>query len=372
MHKLADFYHGKKVFLTGGTGFKGSWLCLFLQSLGAEVFDYSLAPPSTPSLWGLANIEQEVKHCRANILDRQMLKQNVNNIKPDIVIHLAAQSLVRPSYDAPYDTLETNIMGTASLLDAVLSCPSVRATLIITSDKCYESIDKPYPYTEDDRMGGYDPYSTSKGCAELISNAYRKSFFDTKKQGLASVRAGNVIGGGDFAVDRLVPDMVRAFCKDDTLMIRYPHATRPWQHVLDPLNGYLILVKELYTNPHNYSEAWNFGPSDNEAHTVEEVVRLFSTEWEQSEQKGLSRQGGQYTQNAQGANYRIDSSAQAHETRFLGLNCEKAEKKLNWKPKLSFNESVAWTAKWYKTWHSDNNMNVKALCYTQIQNFMEK
>lgn len=365
MHKLAEFYHGKKVFLTGGTGFKGSWLCLLLQSLKAEIFDYSLAPPSTPSLWKLADIDQEVKHCRANILDRDSLRKKINQYNPDIVIHLAAQSLVRPSYDAPYDTLETNIMGTASLLDAVLSCPSARATLIITSDKCYDNIDKPHPYTENDRMGGYDPYSASKGCAELITNAYRKSFFDTKKQGLASVRAGNVIGGGDFAVDRLIPDMVRAFYKNETLSIRYPHATRPWQHVLDPLNGYLILAKELYNNPYNYSEAWNFGPLKNEAHTVEEVVKLFSKEWGQSEQEG------------QGANYSISNTSQPHEAHFLGLNCEKAEKRLNWKPKLNFQESVAWTAQWYKTCNSDNNMsnnntNIKTLCYDQIQSFMEK
>ena len=351
MDGFTNFYAGKKIFLTGGTGFKGSWLCLLLQSLGAEVFDYSLAPPSSPSLWELANIEKSITHKQANILDRETLKQSINDIKPDMLFHLAAQSLVRPSYDAPYDTLETNIMGTASVLDAVLSCPSVHSTLIITSDKCYENTEKPYPYTEENRMGGYDPYSASKGCAELITHAYRKSFVNTTEKGLATVRAGNVIGGGDFAVDRLIPDMVRAFCKNEAVNLRYPHATRPWQHVLEPLHGYLILAKELYQNPDAYSEAWNFGPLKNEAHTVEEVVKLFSKEW------------------GQNAKYTIDTNAQAHEAHFLGLDCQKAETRLNWAPRLNFLEGIEWTAEWYKAWNKGND--IKSLCFTQIQKFME-
>ncbi len=357
MHKLQDFYAGKKVFLTGGTGFKGSWLCLLLKELGAHVFDYSLAPPSTPSLWELANIKDICDQTHANILHKDTLQKHVQSTQPDICIHLAAQSLVRPSYENPYETLNTNIMGTASMLEAVLASSSIKSTLIITSDKAYENIGKSHPYTEEDRMGGHDPYSASKGAAELVVQAYRKSFFDVTKHGLASVRAGNVIGGGDFAKDRLVPDMAKAFKQGKKVQIRYPQATRPWQHVLDPLYGYLLLAKELYLAPQEYSEGWNFGPLHNESHTVEEVVQVFTAAWE----------AGQKPQHA----FTITKEKQPHEAAFLGLDCTKAHSKLCWAPRLTFQESITWTALWYKAWSKEQE-NLRALSSLQIKDFLRK
>ncbi len=358
MVDVRNFYKGKKVFLTGATGFKGSWLVLLLEKLGAEIYDYSLEPPSNPSLWELLDIKNSCAHTHADIRDRLLLKEKVLEVKPDIFIHLAAQSLVRPSYEFPFETLETNIMGTTSVLEAVKTCERIKSTLIITSDKAYENIGKAYPYKENDRMGGDDPYSASKGCAELIVYSYRKSFFDTNKQGLASVRAGNVIGGGDFAKDRLIPDMARAFTKNESVHIRYPMAIRPWQHVLEPLYGYLILAKELYNNPSSYSNAWNFGPLHNEAHTVEEVVKLFAHCWDNSEKNVLTR-------------YTIDTRPQPHEAYFLGLDCTKVAEKLFWKPRLSFKEGIQWTSDWYKAW-SFGLQDLYTLTQQQINEYLGK
>ncbi len=357
MERLKHFYEGKRVFLTGGTGFKGAWLCLLLKELGAEIFDYSLAPPSEPSLWNLGKIEAICTHTQANILDKAKLQRQMLAVQPEIVMHLAAQSLVRPSYDAPYATLETNIMGTASVLEAVRACPSIKATLIVTSDKAYENNGKPHPYAEEDRMGGDDPYSASKGAAELVVQAYRKSFFDTATQGLASVRAGNVIGGGDFAKDRLIPDMARSFSKNELVEIRYPQATRPWQHVLDPLYGYLLLAKKLYLAPQDHSEGWNFGPLHGEAHAVEDVVRLFSAAWDNH---------GSAT-----PRFSLSQEKHPHEAAFLGLDCQKAHGKLNWSPRLSFQESIAWTASWYKAW-TEGAGHERMLCSQHITQFLHK
>ncbi len=357
MERLKDFYTGKKVFLTGGTGFKGSWLCLLLHELKATVYDYSMAPPSEPSLWQLADVAKVCTHIRANILDKDNLKKHILKIQPDICIHLAAQSLVRPSYSEPYETLEANIMGTASVLEAVRTCPSIKSTLCVTSDKAYENIGKPHPYKEQDRMGGDDPYSASKGAAELIIHAYRHSFFDISKQGIASVRAGNVIGGGDFATDRLIPDMAKSF-KDNVLVnIRYPQATRPWQHVLDPLYGYLLLAKELYYAPQKYSEGWNFGPLHNEAHTVKEVVQNFSCLWDNTS-SDMQR-------------FTISEEKHPHEAAFLGLDCHKAHTRLQWVPRLNFMQSLAWTAQWYKAWSQDS-AKTKDMCTKHITDFLWK
>ncbi len=357
MERLRHFYEGRRVFLTGGTGFKGAWLCLLLKELGAEVFDYSLEPPSEPSLWKLAKIEAVCAHTYADILDKARLQRQMLAVQPEMVLHLAAQSLVRPSYDAPYATLETNIMGTASVLEAVRACPSVKATVIVTSDKAYENNGKPHPYVEEDRMGGHDPYSASKGAAELVVQAYRKSFFDTASQGLASVRAGNVMGGGDFAKDRLIPDMAKSFSKNELVKIRYPLATRPWQHVLDPLYGYLLLAKKLYLSPQKYGEGWNFGPLYGESHAVENVVRTFSAAWDAHE--------------AAPSRFSISQEKHPHEAGFLGLDCQKAHAKLNWSPRLNFQESIAWTASWYKAW-SQGAGQERALCTQQITDFLHK
>ncbi len=356
MQNLQDFYKDKIIFLTGATGFKGSWLVLLLEKFGAKIYDYSLEAPSNPSLWSLLEIDKSCRHTHADIRNKNLLKEKVIEAKPDIFFHLAAQSLVRPSYDFPFDTLETNIMGTASVLEAVKACESIKSSLIITSDKAYENIGKAYPYKENDRMGGDDPYSASKGCAELIVQSYRKSFFDTNKQGLASVRAGNVVGGGDFAKDRLIPDMAKAFSKNEAVHIRYPEATRPWQHVLEPLYGYLLLAKELYNNPNLYSEAWNFGPLNNEAHTVEEVVKLFATCWDNNEKNVSTR-------------YKIDNKPQPHEAHFLGLDCTKASQNLGWKPKFTFEESIEITADWYKAW-AENSQNLKIVTQKQIDDYL--
>ncbi len=356
MKRLQSFYEGKKVFLTGGTGFKGAWLCLLLKELGAEVFDYSLAPPSTPSLWELAHIENICAHTCADILAKDTLQQCVSAVQPDIFIHLAAQSLVRPSYDSPYETLATNVMGTASVLEAVRACPSIKSTLIVTSDKAYENVGKPYPYTESDRMGGDDPYSASKGAAELVVQAYRKSFFTPTMQGVASVRAGNVLGGGDFAKDRLVPDMAKSFSNNELVQIRYPQATRPWQHVLDPLYGYLLLAKNLYSAPQEYSEGWNFGPLHNEAHTVEEVVRTFSAAWD-SHENAATR-------------FVLSQEKHPHEAAFLGLDCQKAHTRLAWSPRWNFQESLVRTAAWYKAW-SEGAGQERSLCVQHIMDFLQ-
>ncbi|WP_415718779.1 CDP-glucose 4,6-dehydratase [Maridesulfovibrio sp.] len=349
MESLVNFYRGKRVFITGATGFKGGWLVCLLQRLGALVSGYSLAAPSSPSLWELASLPEHVEHCHADILDREVLKKAVFDFAPDIIFHLAAQSLVRLSYDSPFETLNTNVMGTASVLEAALNCDDVRAVLNVTSDKCYRNIGEPYPYKETDSMGGDDPYSASKGCAELVTHAYRKSFFDGSGKGLASVRAGNVIGGGDFAADRLIPDMVRAFSNGEPVAIRYPAATRPWQHVLDPLFGYLLLAQRIVEKPMEYDQGWNFGPLDQETHTVGEVVELFSSYWE-------------------GISVSLDKGKIPHEAAYLGLDCTKARNLLGWSPRLSFEESVFWTANWYRKWRQGSAGY--DLCLEQVDKYL--
>ncbi len=349
MENLVDFYKNKRVFITGDTGFKGSWLACMLHSMGAIVHGYALSPPSTPSLWELAHISEHIEHTHADILDNQTVQKKIQNCAPDIVLHLAAQSLVRPSYESPFATFNTNVMGTASVLDAVLSTPSVKCTIIVTSDKCYQNIGEPYAYKESDSMGGDDPYSASKGCAELITHAYRQSFFIKTGQALASVRAGNVIGGGDFAKDRLIPDMVRAFAKNESVSIRNPTATRPWQHVLDPLYGYLLLAKKLIEEPATYDKGWNFGPMHQETHTVGEVVKQFSTYWN-------------------GSKIFLDTNVHPHEAVYLGLDCTQAHTQLQWQSKLSFTDSITWTADWFLKLAQGEN--AYSLCMQQIEYFL--
>ena len=279
-----NFWRGKRVFMTGHTGFKGSWLSLWLQSMGAQVVGYALAPPTNPSLFEVAEVGKGMTSIIGDIRDLEKLRAVFTEHKPDIVIHMAAQPLVRYSYIEPVETYATNVMGTVNLLEAVRSTPSVKAVVNITSDKCYENREWVWGYRENEAMGGYDPYSSSKGCAELVASAYRNSYFHPDKYqqhgvAIASARAGNVIGGGDWAGDRLIPDILRAIVLGEPVHIRSPHAIRPWQHVLEPLSGYLQLAQKLYTDGTAYAEGWNFGPNEEDAKPVQWIVEKLTESW---------------------------------------------------------------------------------------------
>ena len=329
---FGNFFAGKRVFLTGHTGFKGSWLSLWLTRLKAEVLGFSLDYPSEPNLFTLAGLADTVDGVRGDIRDRDAVIRAMRDFAPDLVIHMAAQSLVRPSYDNPLETFGTNVMGTANVLEGVRRSETVRAVVNVTSDKCYENRESLRGYRESDPMGGHDPYSASKGCAELVAASYGRSFFRDSDTAMASVRAGNVIGGGDFARDRLVPDMVRAFSAGEPVRIRSPKAIRPWQHVLDPLNGYLMLARKLFEDGHEFAGGWNFGPAEESTRTVGEVVAGFSDTW------------------GDGARYELDTADQPHEAGLLKLDCSKARRLLGWKPGTDFETGLEWTASWYKGW----------------------
>ena len=335
-----NIYKGKKVLLTGHTGFKGSWLTLWLKQLGAEVIGYSLEPPTDPSLFEILNLEKEIIHVIGDIRNEKRLKETFKKYKPDIVIHMAAQPLVRYSYMNPKETYETNVLGTLNVFEAVRETKTVRVVINVTSDKCYENKEWVYGYRENDPMGGYDPYSSSKGCAELLTSAYRNSFFNPENYGkthnvaLASVRAGNVIGGGDWAEDRLIPDCIRALSKKETIYIRNPHAIRPWQHVLEPLSGYLWLGALMWQDPTKYSEGWNFGPNDEDILTVEEIVKDVIKIWGNGE-------------------YMVNSDNRFHEAKLLKLDISKAHFYLKWKPVYNAKKSLVETVNWYKTYFSN-------------------
>jgi len=348
---LASFYRGKRVFLTGHTGFKGAWLALWLNQMDAKVGAYSAESPSTPSLWNLAKVEGDVERLGGDVRDPEEIARAMSSFQPDIVIHMAAQSLVRHSYAEPLLTFDTNVMGTANLLEAVRKTPCVRAVINVTSDKCYENREQSIGYREGDRMGGHDPYSASKGCAELVAASYIKSYFEKSRTAVASVRAGNVIGGGDFATDRLVPDMVRAFADKLPVHIRSPHATRPWQHVLEPLNGYLSLARKLFKNGQQFSGGWNFGPSDESTRTVGEMVQLFSELWGDE------------------AVHQLDEDCHPHEATLLKLDCTKAMTELEWQPKMNFRRAMEMTASWYMEWNQGTD--VRELTLNQIAGFDE-
>ncbi|MBU1775020.1 MAG: CDP-glucose 4,6-dehydratase, partial [Gammaproteobacteria bacterium] len=280
----ATFWRGKKVFMTGHTGFKGGWLSLWLQSMGAQVTGFALLPPTIPSLFEVADVAQGMTSIIGDIREAESLAKAVREAAPEIVIHMAAQPLVRYSYANPVETYSTNVMGTVHLLEAVRQTPSVRAVVNVTSDKCYDNKEWVWGYRENEAMGGFDPYSNSKGCAELVASAYRNSFFNPEKYhehkvALASVRAGNVIGGGDWAADRLIPDILRAISDNKPVVIRSPHAIRPWQHVLEPLSGYLLLAEKLYEQGIAYAEGWNFGPNDEDAKPVQWIVERLTEQW---------------------------------------------------------------------------------------------
>jgi CDP-glucose 4,6-dehydratase len=331
------FWAKKKVFITGHTGFKGSWLSLWLQSLGADVTGYALAPPTQPSLFNMAEIDKHMTSVTGDIRDYDYLKKTISRNQPEIIIHMAAQSLVRQSYINPVETYATNVMGTVNVLEAARMSDGIRVVIIVTSDKCYENREWPWGYRENEPMGGYDPYASSKGCAELITSAYRNSFFSNdqySKHGVAvaSVRAGNVIGGGDWADDRLIPDIC-------PVLIRNPHAIRPWQHVLDPLCGYLYLIEHLWKDGVKYAEAWNFGPNDDEAKPVSWIVDTMTRLW------------------GDGARWEMDTDSHPHEAHYLKLDSSKARNQLQWSPKIELSEALNRIIAWYKCYRQGDNMS---------------
>lgn len=343
----ADFWQGKRVFITGHTGFKGSWLSLWLQSLGSEVTGYALTPPTTPNLFKEADVEKGMRSIIADIRDLPTLKKAMQTACPEIVIHMAAQPLVRQSYEEPVETYATNVLGTVHLLESVRNAPSVKAVLVVTSDKCYENQEELLrAYHEHDPMGGYDPYSSSKACAELVTAAYRKSFLEQKGIAVATARAGNVIGGGDWAADRLVPDILKVFEQNAVVQIRNPHATRPWQHVLEPLSGYLTLAEHLFSQGSAYSEGWNFGPHDEDSRPVQWIVEQLALSW------------------GNGANWHQDPGQHPHEANYLKLDISKAKARLGWVPCWDLQTALQNITHWHRAWLGQEDM--KKLCLDQI------
>lgn len=350
----AAFWRGRSVFLTGHTGFKGSWLALWLQRMGAVVTGYALAPPQAPHLFRQLHQGPGLKSVIADVRDGVALRRALEESGSEVVFHLAAQPLVRRSYQDPVETYSTNVMGTVNLLEAVRLCPGVKSVVMVTSDKCYENREWPWGYRETDVMGGHDPYSSSKGCAELVSAAYRSSFFNPADYGrhgvgLATARAGNVIGGGDWAQDRLVPDLLRAFAAGERAMIRQPNAVRPWQHVLEPLSGYLLLAEKLAKEGAPWAQAWNFGPSDSGAAPVGQVADRLAGLW------------------GERAGWDTDGQPHPHEAHWLKLECSKARQELGWKPRWSLERALQEIVRWHKA-HAAG-ADLRALSLQQIDEF---
>jgi len=328
-----EFWRGKRVFLTGHTGFKGSWLSLWLQMLGTELTGFALGPPTTPSLFQEANVAKGMISIEGDIRDLDHLRESMESASPEIIIHMAAQPLVRYSYQNPVETYATNVMGIVNVLEAVRNTSGVHCVVNVTTDKCYDNKELDRPYQEEDPMGGHDPYSSSKGCAELVSAAYRSSFFNPQDYtshgvALATARAGNVIGGGDWAKDRLIPDIIRAFEKGRIAQIRNPHAVRPWQHVMEPLRGYLVLAEKLINEGAKYSEGWNFGPKNEDARPVEWIVEQMASNWGDS------------------ARWESDSGEHPHEAGLLKLDISKVRNRLGWKPCLDLNDALNLVIDW--------------------------
>lgn len=346
----STFWRGKRVFLTGHTGFKGSWLSLWLQELGSQVHGLALEPPTNPNLFTAAHVANGmVSHTLGDIRNLDTVQKAMQAAQPDIVIHMAAQPLVRLSYAEPVETYATNVMGTVHVLESARHTASVKAIVVVTTDKCYDNKEWAWGYREDEPMGGHDPYSNSKGCAELVTSAYRNSFLKNSGTAVASARAGNVIGGGDWATDRLVPDILRAFEQNQPVTIRNPHATRPWQHVLEPLSGYLTLAEHLYTQGQPFAEGWNFGPKDDDARPVQWIVEHMVSSW------------------GQGASWQPDDGTHPHEANYLKLDISKAKARLNWQPKWPLATALGHIITWHQAWLENKDM--RHLCNTQIQQY---
>jgi len=349
-----SFWAGKVVLLTGHTGFKGSWLSLWLQSMGANVTGYALPPPTKPSLFVAAKVVDGMDSMEGDIRDLPALVNVFRKSRPEIVIHMAAQSLVRYSYANPVETYSTNVMGTVHLLEAAKQTDSVRVIINVTSDKCYENREWLWGYRENEAMGGYDPYSNSKGCAELVTAAYRNSYFNPEdfakhRVALASARAGNVVGGGDWAENRLIPDIIRAIVDDEPVLIRNPHAIRPWQHVLEPLSGYLMLAQRLWEDGNAYSEAWNFGPNDEDTRPVSWIAERLTNSW------------------GQGARWIQDSGDHPHEAHYLKLDCSKARSLLEWQPRWHLEKTLDAIVEWHRAYQAGKDM--REITHQQIAKY---
>ncbi len=347
------FWKNKNVFVTGHMGFKGGWLSLWLQQLGATVTGYGLPTPSQPTLFDAARVGEDMHSISGDVRNLENLKTSLQNSKSEVVFHLAAQSLVRPSYADPVSTFESNVMGTVNLLEAVRHSPTVRAVVIVTSDKCYENREWLWGYRENEAMGGFDPYSASKGAAEIVTSSYRRSFFHPEKYAehgvaIASARAGNVIGGGDWGTEKLIPDIVRAFAKNELVSIRSPLATRPWQHALEALYGYMLLAEDLHAGP-RFADAWNFGPGDDDTQPVSWIVAHMAELW------------------GNGANWQQDARPAPHEATLLKLDSSKARTLLGWKPCLRLPDALDWTVSWYQAHGQGKDM--KRTTLEQIQGY---
>ena len=346
-----SFWRNRKVFVTGHTGFKGSWLSLWLKKLGAHVTGFALEPPTTPSLFQVANVAQGMRSIIGDIRDANTLIDAMRTAAPEVVVHLAAQPLVQYSYTHPVETYATNVLGTVNLFEAVRQSPTVRAVVNVTTDKCYENQEWVWGYRENEPMGGFDPYSSSKGCAELVTAAYRNSYFNPAhytehRVAIASARAGNVVGGGDWGANRLIPDMLRAIVAGESVLIRSPHAIRPWQHVLEPLSAYLLLAEKLHTEGVPYAEAWNIGPADDDAKPVAWIVEQIAQSW------GI------------GASWQLDPNPHPHEAHYLKLDCAKARSRLGWHPRWSLSEALNSIVAWHKAHQSGADM--QQMCLEQI------
>jgi CDP-glucose 4,6-dehydratase len=348
------FWTDKKVLITGHTGFKGSWLSMWLQKLGADVVGYALSPPTTPSLFEIANVAEGMTSILGDIRDLEYFQANILRQQPEIVFHLAAQPLVHRAYKDPVETFSTNVMGTVNVLEALRRSECARVIVCITTDKCYENKEWFWGYREDEPMGGHDPYSSSKGCAELVISAYRRSYFPVDEYehhgvALASARAGNVIGGGDWAQNRLIPDILRAIVADQAVVIRSPKAIRPWQHVLESLSGYLILAEKLWEHGPEFAQAWNFGPNDEDARPVGWIVERLTRLW------------------GENARWELDSAQHPHEATFLKLDCSKARSLLGWSPKMHLSTTLEWIVEWHQQHQQGGDM--RHLSQNQIERY---
>lgn len=347
----SEFWRGRRVLVTGITGFKGTWLAMWLHELGANVWGYSLRPPTTPSLFRAVDSASTVKWIEGDVRDRARVRDALQECRSEIVFHLAAQPLVRISYEMPVETFEANVLGTVNVLEALRHEATIRAIVVVTTDKCYENREWCWPYRESDSLGGHDPYSSSKACAELVASAYRRSFYADRGIGLATARAGNVLGGGDWACDRLLPDTMIKLAAGEPALVRNPKSVRPWQHVLDALQGYLLLAERLAGNAAAYGESWNFGPQEESLRSVSELVDMACAMW------------------GDGARWQSRELVQPHEANQLVLDSSKARGRLGWRTRLHLSEALEWSVAWYKAYRDGHNMRNFSL--SQIRRYSE-